>query len=83
METGTVMDAKGAAGLAGAVASLTGLVDELTGALSGSSNAADSAHGVDSHDPLRELADSCLDALGIVARIEAATAAVKVRLLAE
>ncbi|WP_324643212.1 HNH endonuclease signature motif containing protein [Pseudarthrobacter sp. LT1] len=83
METGTVMDAKGAAGLAGAVASLTGLVDELTGALSGSSEAADNAHGVDSLDPLRELAGSCLDGLGIVARIEAATAAVKVRLLAE
>jgi len=83
METGAVVDAKGKAGVTGAVASLTGLVDELAGALSGSSNAADSAHGVDSHDPLREVAESCLDGLGIVARIEAATAAVKVRLLAE
>ncbi|WP_457946628.1 DUF222 domain-containing protein [Pseudarthrobacter sp. alpha12b] len=83
METGRVVDAIGPAGLAGAVASLAGLVDELTGALSGSSEAADNPHGVDSHDPLRELADSCLDGLGIVARIEAATAAVKVRLLTE
>lgn len=83
METGAVVDAKGTAGLAGAVASLTGLVDELTGVLSGSSDAADNAHGVDSHDPLREVTASCLEGLGIVARIEAATAAVKVRLLAE
>ncbi|MGN6441676.1 MAG: DUF222 domain-containing protein [Arthrobacter sp.] len=83
METGAVVDAKGTAGLAGAVASLTGLVDELTGVLSGSLDAADSAHGVDSHDPLQELAESCLDGLGLVARVEAATAAVKVRLLAE
>jgi hypothetical protein len=83
METGAVVDAKGRAGLAGAVVAMTVMVDELTGVLGGSAEAADSAHGLDSHDPLRELADSCLDGLGVVARIEAATAAVKVRLLAE
>jgi len=77
------MDAKGGAGLAAAVISLTAMMDELTGVLGGSSEAAESTHGLDSHDPLRELADSRLDGLGIVARIEAATAAVKVRLLAE
>lgn len=80
METGAVVDAEGTAGLAGAVASLAGLVDELRAAISGS---ADSAHGVVSHDPLRELSESCLDGLGMVARVEAATAAVKVRLLSE
>ena len=83
METRAVVDAKGGAGLADAVTSLTAMVDELTGALGGSWEAADNAHGVDSHDPLRELAVSCLDGLGAVARIEAATAAVKVRLLAQ
>jgi len=83
METGAVVDAKGRAGLAAAVVSLTATVEELTGVLGDSSEAADGAHGFNSHDPLRELADSRLDGLGVVARIEAAAAAVKVRLLAE
>lgn len=83
METSAVVDANGGVGLADAVTSLTRMVDELTGVLGGSSEAADNAHGIDSHDPLRELTVSCLDGLGVVARIEAATAAVKVRLLAE
>ncbi|MFF2345674.1 DUF222 domain-containing protein [Pseudarthrobacter sp. NPDC058119] len=83
METGAVVDAKGTGGLAGAVASLAGPVDELRAAMSGSSDSGNSARSVDSHDHLRELSESCLDGLGIVARVEAATAAVKVRLLSE
>ncbi|MEO5312701.1 DUF222 domain-containing protein [Pseudarthrobacter sp. CC12] len=80
MESGAVVDAKGMAGLAGAVASLTGLVDELAGVVNTS---AEAVGRTDGHDPLHELSESCLDSLGIVARVEAATAAVKVRLLAE
>jgi len=64
--------------MAAAVTSLAGLVGELRAVLDRFS---DGAHG-DDHDPLRELADSCLDGLGVVARIEAATAAAKVQLLA-
>ncbi|UUL77122.1 HNH endonuclease [Pseudarthrobacter sp. Fe7] len=82
METGAVVDAISAGGLAGAVASLTGLVDELAGAVTPASEAADSVGRTEGHDPLHELFESCLDGLGIVARVEAATAAVKVRLLA-
>lgn len=82
METGAVVDAGGSAGLPTAVTSIRGLADELVDVLGRSSGASDGVHR-DDHDPLGHLADSCLDGLGVVARIEAATAAVKVRLLAE
>lgn len=77
------MDAKGTAGIAGAVASLTGFVDQLAGALNLPSDPWDGVGRSDGYDPLHELSESCLNGLGIVARVEAATAAVKVRLLAE
>ena len=83
METTAVVGAGGEAGLAAAVASLAGLTDELAAVLACSPDASEDVGGAADADPLRELADSCLDRLGLVARIEAATAAVKVRLLAE
>ncbi|MFB0838670.1 DUF222 domain-containing protein [Arthrobacter sp. E44] len=83
METKAVLDSGGKARVADAATFLGGLADELAGVLGGSPETADRAHDTDGYDPLRELADSYLDGLGIVARIEAATAAVKVRLLTE
>ena len=82
METGAVMDAKGEAGLAAAVTSLAALAGELAAVLTGSTDTPDYAGRDVEADPLRELADSCLDGLGVVARIEAVTAATKVQLLA-
>ena len=75
------MDARGSAGLAAAVMSIRGLADELAEVLGRSAQGSDGAHR-DDHDPLGDLADSCLDGLGVVARIEAVAAAAKVRLLA-
>ncbi|MDQ0824156.1 hypothetical protein QFZ60_000329 [Arthrobacter sp. B2I5] len=81
METGVAVDARGSAGLAAAVMSIRGLADELAEVLGRSAHDSDGAHR-DDHDPLGDLADSCLDGLGVVARIEAVAAAAKVRLLA-
>nr|WP_308932117.1 DUF222 domain-containing protein [Arthrobacter sp. SLBN-112] len=58
---------------------MAGLVDELAAGLARPSQAVGS---LADNDPLRELSQSCLDGLGVVARLEAVTAAVKVRLLA-
>ncbi len=82
METKAVLGTGGKAGLAAAATSLTRLVGELAGVLGLPSEASDRAHDADGYDPLRELADSCLDGLGVVARIEAVTAAAKVQMLA-
>lgn len=82
METRAVVDAESKAGLAAAATSLAALVGELVGVLGLSPDASDRAYDPGGHDPLRELADSSLDGLGIVARIEAVTAAAKVQLLA-
>jgi hypothetical protein len=81
MKTGAAVDARGSAGLAAAVTSIWGLADELVEVLGRSSEDSDGAHR-DDHDPLGDLADSCLDGLGVVARIEAAAAAAKVHFLA-
>ncbi|TQJ59507.1 HNH endonuclease [Arthrobacter sp. SLBN-83] len=82
METRAVLDAGGKAGLAGAVTSLAALAGELAAVLANSTDNPDHAGRDVEADPLRELADSCLDGLGVVARIEAVTAAAKVQLLA-
>jgi len=82
METGAVLEAGGKAGLAAAVTSLTALAGELAAVLAGSTDTPDHTGRDVEADPLRELADSCLDGLGVVARIEAVTAATKVQLLA-
>ena len=82
METRAVLDAGGKAGLAAAVASLAALTGELAAVLAGSTDTPNRAGRDAEADPLRELADSCLDGLGVVARIEAVTAATKVHLLA-
>ncbi|TQJ38507.1 uncharacterized protein DUF222 [Arthrobacter sp. SLBN-112] len=81
METGAVLDARGSAGLAAAVTSIRGLADELVEVLGRSSEDSAGAHR-DDHDPLGDLSDSCLEGLGVVARIEAAAAAAKVHFLA-
>ncbi|MBT2567867.1 DUF222 domain-containing protein [Arthrobacter sp. ISL-85] len=82
MESSVVVDGGGGAGLAAAIRSLTGLMGELAGVVGRSSEAADGVGRLDDHDPLHDLAESCLDGLGVVARIEAAAAAVKVHFLA-
>lgn len=62
------------AGTGEAMAALAASVDALAAVISDSENHT---------DPLRALADGCLDGLAAVARLEARTAALKVRLAAE
>jgi hypothetical protein len=81
METRAVLESGSKVDLAAAVTSLASLAGELAAVLAGSTATPDHAGRVEA-DPLRELADSCLDGLGVVARIEAVTAATKVHLLA-
>ncbi|MEV7457671.1 hypothetical protein [Pseudarthrobacter oxydans] len=84
MDTGVVVEAGGRAELAAAVGSMAGLVDELTGVVAFPPAAPDGPSrlaGSDA-DPLQELSSVCLDGLGLVARLEAVTAALKVRLVA-
>ena len=74
--------AGGGAGIAAAVASLGGFVDDLGGLVNGlaftdSEDCAAAGGG----DPLCTFADGCLDGLAVVRRAEAALAAVKVRLV--
>lgn len=82
METTAVVGAGGKAGLAVAATSLAGLVEELAAVLACSPDASEDAGDAADADPLRDLAESCLGGLEVVARIEAATAAAKVQLLA-
>ncbi|MGX5716636.1 DUF222 domain-containing protein [Arthrobacter sp. MAHUQ-56] len=88
METPAVVGAGGRAGLAAGITSLAGLADELAAVLAFSPDSHDShdspegAGRAADADPLRDLAESCLNGLDVVARIEATTAAAKVRLLA-
>ncbi|MEV7634107.1 DUF222 domain-containing protein [Microbacterium sp. NPDC089318] len=79
MGTSLVVDAGGGAGVAAAVASVAGLVDRLKAVVSPPLQ--DVAVGVDA-DPLADLAERCLAGLEVLARVEAAAAAVKVRLVA-
>ena len=82
METSAVLDRGGKAGLAAAVTSLARLTDELAAILACSPDASERGARNADADPLRAVAGSCLDGLAVVARIEAVTAAAKVRLLA-
>jgi uncharacterized protein YjiS (DUF1127 family) len=84
MEAGVVVDAGVSAGVAAAVASVAGLVDELAGVVAGRSAALDGPRSVPDADAdqLQDKSNVCLDGLGVVARLEAATAALKVRLVA-
>ena len=79
-----VVDAGGRVAIAAAVASVAGLVDDLAGVVAGRSDALDGPTGVADADadPLRDFSEVCLDGLGLVARLEAVTAALKVRLVA-
>ncbi|WP_285242673.1 HNH endonuclease signature motif containing protein [Pseudarthrobacter sp. fls2-241-R2A-127] len=81
MDIRAALETGSRAGLAAAATSLAGLVEEMAGEL-GRFHAPD-AGGAEGQDPLGELAESCLSGLSAVARIEAATAALKVRLLSE
>lgn len=70
--------------MAAAIASVARLVDELAGVVASPPVAADVPYRLPDadSDPLQELAEACLDGLGVLARVEAATAAAKVRLVA-
>ncbi|MGK3647905.1 DUF222 domain-containing protein [Pseudarthrobacter enclensis] len=80
MEASRVVDAGGGAGVAAAVASVAGLVDQLKGVVS--PPPLDVAALALNADPLRDLTEKCLSGLEVLARVEAAVAAVKVRLVA-
>ncbi|HSO16106.1 MAG TPA: DUF222 domain-containing protein [Arthrobacter sp.] len=84
MEAGVVVDAEVRAQLVAAVGSVAGLVDELAGVVASPSAAADGPYRLPDADadPLQELSEACLDGLGVLARVEAATAAAKVQLVA-
>lgn len=84
MEAGVVVDAGVSAGVTAALASVTGLVDELAGVVAFPPAALDGPTRVPDADadPLQEFSSVCLDGLGLVARLEAVTAALKVRLVA-
>jgi hypothetical protein len=95
MEAGVVVDAGGRAAVAAAIASVAGLVEELAAVLACPSAGqaglmrvpdADADGDADADadtdtDPMREFSEACLDGLGVLARVEAATAAVKVRMV--
>lgn len=82
MEAGVVVDAGGRAAVAVAVASMAGLVDELAGVVACPLAAAGGRIPDSDSDPVQELSDACLAGLEVLARVEAATAAAKVRLVA-
>ncbi len=84
MEAGVVVEAGGRAELVAAVGSMAGLVDELAGVVAFPPAALDGPTGVPDADadPLQEFSAACLYGLGVVARLEAAAAALKVRLVA-
>lgn len=87
MESGVVAGAGGRAAIASAVASVAGLVDELARVVGGTTatpGGEGAGRGLPSagSDPLRELSEACLDGLGLLARIDAAAAAAKVRMIA-
>ncbi|MEA3552646.1 hypothetical protein [Pseudarthrobacter sp. C1] len=83
MEAGVVVDAEVRAQLVAAVGSVAGLVDELAGVVASPSAAGAPYRLPDADaDPLQELSEACLDGLGVLARVEAATAAAKVQLVA-
>jgi hypothetical protein len=81
MGTSLVVDAGGRAGVAAAVASVAGLVDQLSEVVCPLLSP-HRAGGADEADPLADLAERCLAGLEVLARVEAAAAAVKVRLVA-
>ena len=74
MDRRTVWGAESAAAVESVAASVTVLAG-LSGLAAGA--------GADSSDPLRDLADGCLDGLAEVARLEARTAALKASLAAD
>ncbi|MEC5179017.1 HNH endonuclease signature motif containing protein [Arthrobacter sp. CG_A4] len=87
MDTGTAWSAESRAALAAVAASAAVLAAFFgAGADHADPHGADSVPGADTlgdGDPVRDLADDCLDALADVARLEARTAALKVRLAAD
>jgi hypothetical protein len=81
MGTSLVVDAGDGAGVAAAVASVAGLVDQLSEVVTPPLSP-HQASDADEADPLKDLAERCLSGLEVLARVEAAVAAVKVRLVA-
>ncbi|MBT2250296.1 DUF222 domain-containing protein, partial [Arthrobacter sp. BHU FT2] len=81
MEASRVVDAGGRAGVAAAVASVAGLVDQLSEVVTPPLSP-HRASDADEADPLADVAERCLAGLEVLARVEAAVAAVKVRLVA-
>ncbi|MEQ7734820.1 hypothetical protein, partial [Escherichia coli] len=88
--TGESLDAEGRADIMAAVASVAGFVNELAGILAGRGEVNDAdGCAADSpvtdvaaeDDPLALFADACLDGLAVLRKVEAATAALKVRLV--
>ncbi|UKA57178.1 HNH endonuclease signature motif containing protein [Arthrobacter sp. FW306-2-2C-D06B] len=65
-----------------AVAAVAASVAALTG-LAGGAGSSENTHPLHDSDPLRALADGCLDGLAEIARLEARTAALKAKLAAD
>ncbi|WP_255769049.1 HNH endonuclease signature motif containing protein [Pseudarthrobacter sulfonivorans] len=82
MDTRLVAGAGGSTAVADAVASVARLVGVLAGVVSRTPAAPSPTDHVADADPLEQLSESCLEGLAALARVEAATAAAKVRLVA-
>lgn len=87
METSVAVDAGGRVEVAAAIASVAALVEELAQVVEAQvverpPDAGEASHPAADGDPLEELSEACLDGLKVLAKVEAATAAAKVRLLA-
>ncbi|MFJ6028300.1 DUF222 domain-containing protein [Pseudarthrobacter sp. NPDC092424] len=81
MRSGAVVEAGSRAAMAAAVASVGRLVDELAGVVS-PVVCLDGPDVMPDADPLHDFSEACLEGLAVLARIEAVTAAAKVRLVA-
>ncbi|BAS10956.1 hypothetical protein AHiyo4_43780 [Arthrobacter sp. Hiyo4] len=82
MESGAVIDAGGRVAVTAAVVSVAGLVGQLAGVVACPSSLPNHTDHTADGDPLREFSEACLEGLGVLARVESATAAAKIRLLA-
>ncbi|MFJ6079292.1 DUF222 domain-containing protein [Pseudarthrobacter sp. NPDC092419] len=80
MESGVAVEAGSRVAMAAAVASMAGLLNELAAIVSPPADPRGPGRLCDA-DPLQELSETCLDGLAVLARIEAMTAAAKVRLV--
>ncbi|WP_248764073.1 HNH endonuclease signature motif containing protein [Pseudarthrobacter sp. SSS035] len=79
---GAVIGAGGRAAVTAAVVSVAGLAGQLAGVVACPSSLPNHTDHTADVDPLREFSEACLEGLGVLARVESATAAAKIRLLA-